>query len=44
MKKRSKSNPNYANAHYNLGLVFKKLGEFQKAALVVMKKLIQIQS
>ena len=30
-EKAIKINPNYADAHYNLGVIFKELGENQKA-------------
>ena len=30
-KKILKTNPNYAGVHYNLGITYKELGEYQKA-------------
>ena len=41
-KETLKANPNYADAHNNLGIVFKELGELQKA-VDCYQKLIQIQ-
>ena len=35
-------NPNYADAHYNLGIVHKKLGEYEKA-IACYEKAIQIK-
>ena len=37
-----KTNPNYVNAHNNLGLVFQKLGDLQKARSCYQKA-IEIQ-
>ena len=42
MKKAIQIQPNYVDAHYNLGIVLKELGEHQKA-ISCCEKAIQIQ-
>jgi len=41
-KKILKTNPNYAGVHYNLGITYKELGEYQKA-ISSYEKAIQIE-